>query len=55
MSVIFMVNYFLVGGDVSIDSEMFLMIDFVNLKIKPSQFFSGAHKDTMYVCVYRDE
>jgi hypothetical protein len=39
-----------VGGDVPIDSETFLVTDFVNLKIKPHQSFRGAHKDR--VCVY---
>jgi hypothetical protein len=35
MEVIFTVNYyFLVRGDVYIDSGVFLMIDFINLKIK---------------------
>jgi hypothetical protein len=34
----------LVGGDVSIDSEIFLVTDFVNLKIKPIQSFRCAHK-----------
>jgi hypothetical protein len=36
--VVFMVNYFSVGGDVSIDSEIFLGIDFVNLKISRLSF-----------------
>jgi hypothetical protein len=31
MSVIFMINYFLMRYDVSIDNEAFLMIDFKNL------------------------
>jgi hypothetical protein len=39
-----------VVGDVSVDSETFLMTDFVNLKIKPTQSFGCAHKDR--VCVY---
>jgi hypothetical protein len=33
-----------VGGDVFVDSEMLLMTDFVNLKIKPTQSFRDAHK-----------
>jgi hypothetical protein len=44
-----------VKDDVSIDSETILVIDFVNLKIKPAQSFGGAHRDRIYVCVYRDE
>jgi hypothetical protein len=31
-----------VGGDITIDSETFLVIDFVNLKIKLAQFFGGV-------------
>jgi hypothetical protein len=33
-----------VRGDVSVDSETFLVTDFVNLTIKPAQSFRGAHK-----------
>jgi hypothetical protein len=44
-----------VGDDIPIDSEVFLMTDFMNLKIKPTQFFEGAHKDNVYMCVYRVE
>jgi hypothetical protein len=46
-----------VGGDVSVDSETLLVIDFVNLKIKPTQSFRGAHKGRMCVraCVHRGE
>jgi hypothetical protein len=50
MCVIFMVNYFLVGGDVPIDSETLLLIDFVNLKIKPAESFRVAHRNN--VCVH---
>jgi hypothetical protein len=39
----------LVGGDVY--SEAFLVTDFVNLKIKLTQFFSGAHR-VRYVYMY---
>jgi hypothetical protein len=40
MCVVFTANYFLVGGDVSvIDSEMLLVTDFVNLKIKTGSIF----------------
>jgi hypothetical protein len=42
----------LVGGDVPVDSESFLVTDFVNLKIKPAQFFVGAHRGTIYVRVF---
>jgi hypothetical protein len=50
MSIVFMTNYFLMEGDVSIDSETLLVIDFVNLKIKPTQSFRRAHRGR--VCVY---
>jgi hypothetical protein len=31
---------------------MLLVIDFVNLKIKPAQSFRGDHTDRMYVRVF---
>jgi hypothetical protein len=40
-----------VGGDVSINSEAFLVTDFVNLKIKPTQSFRRAHRNRVYVRV----
>jgi hypothetical protein len=52
MSVIFMTNYFLVGGDVPVDSEALLVTDFVNLKIKPTQSFRGAHRGRVCVRVF---
>jgi hypothetical protein len=42
-----------VRDDVSVDSEILLMIDFVNLKIKPTQSFRGAHRDRVCVCVHK--
>jgi hypothetical protein len=49
--------YFVVGDDVHIDSEVFLVIDFVNLKIKSVQFFRSAHRYRLYICtcVHRSE
>jgi hypothetical protein len=41
-----------VGGDVPVDSESFLMIDFVNLKIKSAQYFKGIHRSRMYVYIF---
>jgi hypothetical protein len=41
-----------VGGDVPVNSEMLLVIDFVNLNIKSAQFFGGVHKDRMCVRVF---
>jgi hypothetical protein len=39
-----------VGGDVPVDSNALLMIDFMNLKIKLTQSFKYTHKDR--VCMY---
>jgi hypothetical protein len=41
-----------VGGNISIDSEVFLMTNFVNLKIKSTQSFKGAHRGRVYVYVF---
>jgi glucan phosphoethanolaminetransferase (alkaline phosphatase superfamily) len=41
-----------VGGDVPIDSEVFLVTDFVNLKIKPAQSFISAHRGKVCVRVF---
>jgi ferredoxin-like protein FixX len=51
MSVIFTANYSFSGGDVPINSDVFLMIDFVNLKIKSAQCFECAHKSV--ICVHK--
>jgi hypothetical protein len=40
------------GGDVFIDSEMFLITDFISLKIRPTQFFKGVPKDKIYIYIY---
>jgi hypothetical protein len=45
-----MSNYFLVVGDVSINSDMFLVIDFVNLKKVGS--FECVHIGMMYMCIF---
>jgi hypothetical protein len=41
-----------VGDNVPIDSESFLMTDFINLKIKSAQCFGGAYKGRMYVRIF---
>jgi hypothetical protein len=41
-----------VGGDVPVDSDAFLMTDFVNLKIKPTQSFRCVHMSKMCVRVF---
>jgi hypothetical protein len=38
--------------DISVDSETFLMTDFVNLNIKSTQSFGGVHRDRMYVYIF---
>jgi hypothetical protein len=43
---------FSLGDDVPIDSEMFLMIDFMNLKIKSIQSFKRAHRDKIYIYIF---
>jgi hypothetical protein len=40
------------GGDVSVDSETLLVIDFMNLKIKPTPSFGCAHRDRVCVRVF---
>jgi hypothetical protein len=45
----------LVGGDVPVDSETLLVTDFMNLKIKSAQFVEGAHRNSVYVYIYKDE
>jgi hypothetical protein len=42
-----------VGDGVPVDSETFLVTDFMNLKIKLTQSFKCAHGDMLYVCVHR--
>jgi hypothetical protein len=44
-----MINYFLVECDISVDSDTFLMIDFINFKIKMTQSFRYTRKDKIYV------
>jgi hypothetical protein len=46
---------FLVRDDVFVDSETLLVTDFVNLKIKPTQSFKGAHSDRVCVYIHRAE
>jgi hypothetical protein len=41
-----------VVGDVPVDSETLLVTDFVNLKIKPAQYFEGAHNDRVYMYIF---
>jgi hypothetical protein len=41
-----------VGGDVPVDSDVILVTNFVNFKIKPAQSFKCAHKGRVCVCVF---
>jgi hypothetical protein len=41
-----------VEGNVPVDSEAFLVTDFINLKIKPDHSFRGAHRGRVCVRVY---
>jgi hypothetical protein len=52
MCVAFTANYSFSGDDVPVDSETLLMTDFVNLKIKPTQSFGGAHRGRVCVRVF---
>jgi hypothetical protein len=42
----------LVGGDVPVDSETLLVINFVNLKIKTTQSFVCAHRSKVCMHVF---
>jgi hypothetical protein len=42
-----------VGDDVPVDSEVLLVTDFMNLKIKPTQSFICAHMSMMYVYIHK--
>jgi hypothetical protein len=55
MGVVFMINYFLMVGDVPVDSESLLLTDFVNFKIKLAHSFGCAHRDRVYMCVHMDD
>jgi hypothetical protein len=41
-----------VGGDVPVNNDALLVTDFVNLNIKPAQFFGGAHRYRMCVDMF---
>jgi hypothetical protein len=47
--VVFMTNYFSMKCNINIDSDVFLVTEFVNLKIKLAQSFKYVHKNK--VCV----
>jgi hypothetical protein len=41
-----------VRGGIPVDTEALLVTDFVNLKIKPAQYFRCAHRGRVYMCVF---
>jgi hypothetical protein len=43
---------FLVGGDTPVDSEVLLITDFVNLKIKSTQSFRCDHRRMIYIYMF---
>jgi hypothetical protein len=43
---------FSVGDDVAVDNKTFLVTDFINLKIKPTQSFGCAHRGRVYTHVF---
>jgi hypothetical protein len=44
----------LVGDDIPVDSEAFLVTDFTNLKIKPTQSFRNVHSGSMRIYVFKE-
>jgi hypothetical protein len=52
MIVVFMVNYSFSGRWRPVDNKVLLVIDFVNLKIKPAQYFRCAHRDSVYIHMF---
>jgi hypothetical protein len=40
------------GDDVFIDGDGLLVTDFMNLKIKPTQSFKGAHRNRVYMHIF---
>jgi hypothetical protein len=41
-----------VGGDVPVNSKSLLVTDFMNLKIKLTQFFRGVHMNRMCIRIF---
>jgi hypothetical protein len=44
---------FSMGGDAHVDIDVLLTIDFVNLKIKPTQSFGYSYRDVLCVYIHR--
>jgi hypothetical protein len=45
-------NIYLVGGDVSVDSEASVVTSSFSRSNSPAQSFEGAHRDRVCVCVF---
>jgi hypothetical protein len=45
MYIIFTANYFFVKDDILINNDALLLIDFMNLKTKPTQYFECTHRN----------
>jgi hypothetical protein len=41
-----------VKDDIFVDNDVFLMIDFINFKIKLDQSFKDAHKDNVSIYIF---
>jgi hypothetical protein len=44
-----------VKDDIPVDSDTLLVTDFMNIKIKSTQYFRCTYRDRLCVCVYEDE
>jgi hypothetical protein len=53
MSVAFMTNYYFSGRRRPHRQWSALGDRLCESKIKPAQFFEGAHKDSVYMCIHR--
>jgi hypothetical protein len=52
IGVAFTTNYYFSGRRRPVDNEVFLVTDFVNLKIKPAQSFRCVHKSRVCVRIF---
>jgi hypothetical protein len=52
MCVVFMTDYSFSKRQRPVDNETFLLIDFINLKIKSAQSFRDVHNDRVYMRVF---
>jgi hypothetical protein len=52
MGVVFTVNYSFSWRRRPVDIETLLLTDFVDVKIKPAQYFGGAHRSRVCMRVF---